>query len=390
MSHTTPISVMTSPSNKALPLTLFIGKEGINNAAVDTYEGVITFGELVEHFQVEANSDSLDEIYKKQRDVDSARIEGLKRYWKNTTNSVFPNMTFFANDLAVKKTVNVGTKKMAVAELAPLADRFICDGQGRTSFIQWLLSQDEPLTEEFRAHTISFKLLVTGTESLSTPKAIKVIKQTFADYHCNLKKPNKSISKCFDSSTAFSRMLNELLDMELTNGKTVRNRIALHGNIRKGHVWTFAQFSSMIQKLLNVTPASASAQLKDEVNYDVTVSICTSFLGRVFDIMPTEMLDSDNHKVHEDVMFSKAIFADALGFVGRSLLDEMLIDEQANWTQIKTLSLPIDSKIDKQWLKNKVTFDDEGRIKIIKGTNKRLASLICSELRIYPCPALTL
>ena len=47
-------------SNQDLLLALFKSKEGIESLGVTTYEGVMTFKELAEHFTVDANSDQLD------------------------------------------------------------------------------------------------------------------------------------------------------------------------------------------------------------------------------------------------------------------------------------------------------------------------------------------
>ncbi|MFV7771705.1 DGQHR domain-containing protein [Shewanella marisflavi] len=379
-------TVMTSPIGTALKLVLFQGKEGIGNLGVTGYEGVITFKELADHFQIEANSDQLNEELKKQRDVDQTRVKGLKSYWESTEGAVFPNMTIFASELSDIEALTVGNRQMVLAALDPLADRFLCDGQGRTTFIKWLLEQAD--AEQFADHTVSIKLIVTHTENLSTPKAIKIIKQVFADYHCRLMKPNKSISKHFDTGTPFARFLNELLEIDA--GGLIKRRVALHGKFKRGHLWTYDQFTSVVQKFLNVTPATAKKLLQSDDNYRASYALCEGFLKRLFAILPVEELDSDEYAViHENSMFTKAIFANACGYVGRSIVDEMLIDESVTWEKLAKPSLPILSKEDKYWQKSRVTMDDNGAIKIIKGTDRRIGALLCREMRILPCEALS-
>lgn len=57
------MNTQTTSTNDLL-LTLFKSKEGIESLGVTTYEGVMTFKELAEHFTVEANSDQLSEDQK--------------------------------------------------------------------------------------------------------------------------------------------------------------------------------------------------------------------------------------------------------------------------------------------------------------------------------------
>ncbi|WP_240224633.1 DGQHR domain-containing protein [Rheinheimera hassiensis] len=384
----TSSSVMTSPSGKPLVLLLTKTSEPIEKLGVETYEATLTYRELSEHFGIEANSDSLAEAAKRQRDVDAKRVNGLKAYWATSAGAVFPSMTFFANSIEVTAHHTIAGKNLVEAVLAADADRFISDGQGRTTFINWLLSTPEAASSEH--YTIAFKLLVTNTDTLADEKASMVMKQLFADYHKNLIKPNKSVSKLFDSSTPFARLQSELLNTAFgRGGKTYGDRIALHGKIRRGNLWTFDQFTGMVGKFIGFSATQANKELADEAVYNDVLSLCRAWLNKVGQIVPAEMLDTDNYlEVHESCIFTKAIFASALGFVGKSIVEEMLQEPTISWDVLVPLSMPITSKEDKYWQANKVTMSDDGRIKIIKGTDKRIGSLICRELRIYPCEEL--
>jgi DGQHR domain-containing protein len=384
----TTYNVMTSPANTSLHLTLFKSKEQIENLGVTTYEGIATFGELADHTRIECNSDVLNEADKKQRDVDAARLKGLKTYWNESEGAVFPSMTLFASDLKISSTIEVGNKSLCTAELAAETDRFISDGQGRTSFIKWLMEQEG--SEQFRDNTIAFKLIITHTKDLSDPKATRVAKQLFSDYHVSLKKPSKSISKYFDTSTPFARFVDELLEIDTAKG-VIKPRIALNGKIKQGQLWTYEQFTSMIQKFLKVTPATANKDLVCGDKYAQLLELCTQFLQQLFSVLPLEALDCENSiQLHEKAMFTKAIFANAMGFVGRSIVDEMLIDEGlTTWDKLVAIDAPLLDKDDKFWTKNKVTSNDGGKIKIIRGTDVRIGSVYCHTLRIFPCADLS-
>ncbi|MAA93757.1 MAG: hypothetical protein CML22_07170 [Rheinheimera sp.] len=389
MSLSTPIKQfanMHSPSGKPLKLLLTKTVEGIERRGVSTYETTVSFSELVEHFPIEANADTLPEELKRQRDVDPARVNGLKKYWAISEGPVLPGMIMFGCGIETVATHQIAGKTLMEAVLPASNDRFIADGQGRTSFIKFLLGTEQG--QQFKDYTISFKLVVTNTADLLDEHASSVIRQLFSDLHCNLKKPSKSVSKLFDSSTPFARLQADVLNCHV-GGVKLSRRIALHGKIRRGNVWTYEQLCSMLSKLLGNAPTQLNKDLADEAVYQSALSLCNQFLARIGAILPMEQLDCDNYlEMHEKLMFTKAIFCNALGYVGKSIIDEMVLDPALTWDALGTLALPILSKIDKYWQVNKVTLNDENRIKIIKGTDKRIASLICRELRVYPCEAL--
>jgi DNA sulfur modification protein DndB len=375
--------IMKSPNGKPLLLLLTKTSEPIEKLGVDTYEATLTYRELAEHFQVEQNSDTMEESAKRQRDVGATRVNGLKRYWATSAGVVFPSMTLFASSINVIARHAIAGKALVEALLEANTDRFISDGQGRTTFIKWLLNTPEAASCE--TYTIAFKLVVTNTATLQDEKASTVMKQLFADYHKNLIKPNKSVSKLFDSSTPFARLQNELLETPFGD-KTFGERIALHGKIKRGTLWTYDQFTNMISKFIGFSATQANKELADDNVYHDVLSLCRDWLSKIGQILPAHLLDTDNYlEVHESCMFTKAIFAAALGFVGKSIVEEMLQNPSMTWDVLAPLSMPITSKEDKFWQVHKVTLNDADRVKIIKGTDKRIGSLICRELRVYPC-----
>lgn len=382
--QTTELQIIKSPTGTDLKMTLFKSHEGIEQKGVDCYEGLLTFKELVDHFDIEKDSSEIGEAAKKQRDIGTSRINGLKTYWSTSEGTVLPSMTFFANEIDLQDTHIIGNKTLVEATLKSTADRFIADGQGRTAFIQWLIANNDNM--EFESHTIGFKLIVTNTTTLSTDKAAAIIRQLFADYHVKLIKPNASISKHFDNSSIFSRLMNECLDVELERG-TVKQFIALHGKIKQGHIWTFQQFTAMMQRFLNLTTATAKKNINTQEQYITTMNLCKAFLEQLFKVLPTEFVNST--KGHESAMFTRAIFANALGYIGRSLFDEMLLDSSKSWNLLNLNDIPITDKSAQFWIDANVTMKDDNKIKIIKSTDTRIGSLICRKLRIYPCHELS-
>lgn len=379
---------MVAPDNKDLHLVMTKTNEPIEKLGVRTFEGQCRYGQLAASFPIEPNSDVLPEEYKVQRDVDAGRVNKLKKYWKTSPAPVFPGMTIFINRLDIMQTHCISNDEIMVVSIPKDAHRIICDGQGRTTLIKWLDSiEEENYDENF---TISAKFIVTDTDTLTCDKAKTLIKQCFSDYHTDLKKPNGSISKSFNSNSHFTRLLNTLLELDTVKG-SVMSRIGQHGKINKGNIWTYTQFSDLIIRLLNSKSAALEKSLSDPEKFDQTLALCSSFLESAFEALPCEILDcNDFSKVHDSAIFTKAIFAKALGFVGQSIVDEILSGKLADFSCLNDIKAPLTEKDAKFWIKANVTFDDSGSIKIIKSTERRIASLICRELHVYPCEALSI
>ena len=383
---------MQSCVNKALTLTVYKTNEPIEALGVTTYQGVIAYGDTRDHFPVESNSDIMGVELKRQRDVKPARVKKLIQYWKSSPGPVFPEICLFVNDLIIKDSANVFGATMHQVQINPDFDRFICDGQGRTTFINWLLEQENAAVDS--QFTLAFKLIVTHTPDLVCHEASTIIKQVFADYHVSLIKPNKSISRSFNTASPFDKLCRELADSVLVNDKPLARYIALHGDIARGNIWTYEQYCSMLQNFLSVTPASANKTLANEGMYDKMKAVCERFLTLALNTLPLDTLDVDNFlAVHTNSIFTKAIFASALGLVGRSVMDAALDAEPESrdeiWAKLGTkLSMPLSDKDAPFWLKNNVTYKEEDSLLINRKSNRRIGVLICREINIFPCEQL--
>ena len=247
--------------------------------------------------------------------------------------------------------------------------------------VQWLEQKNR--LDEYGDHTLSIKFIVTHTKDLSDPKAIEIIKQVFCDYHISLKRPTQSQSKFYNNSSPFYRFCNALLQIDCGDKKLI-NYIALNGIIKRGQLWNYEQYAALVLKFLGLTPAGAIKQLVNEEDYEDTFFICESFLQKIISALPVHSLDvEDFADPHDSSMFTKSIFAHALGYVGKALFAEMLVDENASWDKICPLSIPINDKQAPFWQTEKITWNDEGSVKIIRDTAKRMAAVLCLAWNIH-------
>lgn len=370
--------VKTSPTNTPLIVPAFKAKEQIETKGVKVYEAIIQFGQSADNLVLEKSSAEIGESAKSQRDLQGKRNSNLMGYW-NEGRAILPNITVFVNKASVSHVANISGIDIVELTIDSDADRHITDGQNRTKLTHILSELDD--FEKWKDYTLAMKVVVTDTEHLQTPEAQKIIRQVFADYHKEVAIPNKSINNFFDSSKPFSRLCKDLLDIEYAEGKTVMSRVSTQGIKGKGVFMVHAEFCNMVAKFLGGTPTKLNTELKDEQTYAVSLKLTSNFIKQVFNLCPIETLDGDDHsKVRDKAMFTKAIFTEGLGLLGDAIIQAKIKGNPlADLNLISTIDAPIDNMEHKVWLEEKITHRD-GSIKIMKGSAKKVAIYLCSEL----------
>lgn len=381
---------MVSPINKDLPLTLFVGNEGLTHhyKGTQSFEGVMTVKEFVEQFSCEKNSDLIDESEKMQRDVSEKdpRVKCMVTYVKKGA-SIFPNVTIFLNYLVILENIKVGCRDMVIASIHKDADRHITDGQGRHTTASIVLGLDESELinlNDFANHTISVKLVITNTETIY--EARKMVRQVFSDYHIALKKPNSSISLYFDSSTPYGLLMNELMESEL-EGKPMHTWVASKGRVTGHQAWSLAQFANFVHTALGKTKSSLNKDLLDEDCYLETRNVLVDLLPMLISKLPLNSLINEEKGSHSKALFTKALFLTGFGYLVRSAIEDSLISGELNIEAFDQLQkLPLANMFDDSLREEKIV-DENG--KIISHSSKRIGSYLCNKIRIMPCALLT-
>lgn len=371
-------------SETDIDLLLFPSRNGLSDThGFDVYYGELSLNVLNANFDVEDNSDLLDESKKMQRDVDKGRVKGLTTYLTDRPDYALPPLIFFVNELSNVKTHTFKSGKMVEATLESHSHRFIVDGQGRTYTVKQMLDKLEYL----RDHGIGFMMVVTHTVSIYDAET--QIKQLFSDINGKTKKPSSSLSLYFDSSKPFSRLLNEVIDAEIIVGEelvTLSSILSKQGTAAKGKLWTYKQFAQFFCTLFNETEANLNKSLENQETYDKFVSIGKKFTVTILNSLPLENLSTENWRTYQaSALFTKALFAKGLALVGLSLIEEATQTGAMDWSKLKGLNtLPIEALNDELWIKNKVCSNDDDKIKIIRGCESKIARVLCHKLFIMP------
>lgn len=381
---------ITSPINQPLELVLFPAKEGFSSKYnVDIYEGTLTFGEYHNHLAVEKNSDVINEMDKMQRDcsANDSRVKSIVNYIKNG-GSIFTSVTIFVGELNKLQTVHVGNREMLVATLEPDIDRHITDGQGRHTSIDTLLSSLTPDEVALLSdHTLSVKFVVTHTNTIFEVRHI--VRQAFSDYHISLKKPSSSLSLYFDSATPYGRLMGALLDVEVHN-KPLVEWISLKGKITGHQVYTLAMFANFVLTALGKSKSTLNTELQDDAIFEQTQSLMFKLIPQVLNVLPLNMLETGNQsaskKIHEQALFTKALFLTGLGYLARSMMEDAIVSGSLSFDSLEVLKgLPLTDK-SCDTLKQAKIMDENN--KIVSKCDKRIGSYLCRAVRVMPCEIL--
>jgi hypothetical protein len=237
-------------------------------------------------------------------------------------------------------------------------------------------------------HTLSVKFVVTHTDTIYEVRHI--VRQAFSDYHISLKKPSSSLSLYFDSATPYGRLMNTLLSVDVRE-KPLYEWISLKGKITGHQVWTLAMFANFVQTALGKTKSTLNSELNDEACFEQTLMLLTKILPEVLNVLPLNSLETNNKvsakHVHEQALFTKALFLTGLGYLVRSIMEEAIISGHLSFDLLTKLTeLPLMDKSCESLKKAKIIDEDN---KIVSKCDKRIGAYLCRAVRVMPCEILT-
>jgi len=374
-------------ADKDLTMLAVQGKEGIGYS----YSTKLSYAQCVEFLDIE--DETIPERERLQRNADKPRVNSISDYLVNRDNTFFPSVILVASQIELEPLdIVFGEVKLFKAVLKAQTDRLLIDGQGRLSGIRKALK----IRPEIAQHHLDVKIVVVNTDSIR--KSSKFVTQIFADLHLNLKRPNSSQSIWFDSETHLSRLANDVLETTDKMGLPFANAISVNGKLSKGQIFTLANLSDFIAIMTasSTSKKTVNTVLAEEENYELYKILIAQYINALYLALPFEQiqnLETDSWKfVLNTNILTSAIGFKALAWVGRSIIEDALESDSSelNFCTLKKITdLPISDKSNDLWLKKGI-FNKEidGKIKIVKSSEKRLASVICQSIRLLPAAEL--
>lgn len=391
-----------APNEKPLALTLFKGNEGIMTKGVRVFEGILLAHELAEFFEIEPSSELYPEYLKRQRDLEKVRADKLVQYFTDRKDTMLPSLIVFISHLTNEQGTVIGNREMVVAQLDSTADRLVGDGQNRCQLYKTILK-----TQPWRAtETVNVKFICVDDTSLENYGTI--MRQVFSDLHYHVKKPTTSLNLYFDSSQPYRRLLDRLLEIE-THGTTVASFISTGGKAKEHNILLLSQLLDFVGIAIGKTATAINKLLKSTPELeDQLFTRYAPVVQSYFNLCPLQHLSELNK---DDTMFAKYIFAKAVAWAARSIVEESVEEEvmraadenrdfNANAVQIDfsklapIANMPLQDMKDPVWIKAgavvKMEDEEKGTTawKMVRGSEKVLARTLCRRCKIQPSQAI--
>jgi DNA sulfur modification protein DndB len=366
---------------QALTMTLLEGTEGVGL----TYLTKLTYQQCADNFDLE--DESIPERERLQRDADKTRVEAIFAYLTTRDNTIFPSACLIITELELSVLL-AGDLKVMKGILPMSSDRLFIDGQGRLGGIKKTLF----VRPELANHYLDVKVIVVPTKTVR--ESAEFVCQIFSDYHLGLKKPNASQNIYFDNEEPLSRLSKEVLDMCQAMDLPFNDAISVNGKIKHGQLYNLVAVTDFIRIMVGAgNKKDTNAFLADQTQYDLYLTLILQYIAGVYQHLPL----GDIQAIEDEKQWKAAITGNvltcaiglkALAFVGRSLIDGMIANEQSaleTETIAKVAELPLTERGHKEWVSKQIYQIIEGKLTIVKSSEKRLASLLCYHMRILPC-----
>lgn len=375
-------------SGSDLNLAVIAGREGIG----ETYSTRITYANCAKYFDVE--SLDIPERLRMQREVDKPRVKAIINYLLERSNTFFPSVILIVNKLDFISEHVLGDMVIKQAVLPASADRLFIDGQGRLSSIKQVI--DANPDSEMQGRHLDVKIIVVDTPTIRD--SAKFVTQLFCDLHLGFRKPNSSQSIYFDSEKPINRIAKDLISSAEDAGIPLSSAISITGKLSGSQVYTLANLADFVSIVIGEgSKQKLNGLLADRDSYSVYLDVMTQYVGMVYKCIPVlnQANINDNATEYKNAISNNvltcAIGLRALAWIGRSFIENALANNQSpiDFNLLEKInSLPIGDKKDELWIKREIYQLIDGRLTIIKASEKRLASVICHAIRLLPCEGL--
>lgn len=368
----------------SVQLVCITGNEGIGQ----THLTKVTYAQYCAITSIE--DAELDEKSRMQRLVQTSRAKGVTDYLVERDNTVFPEAVLILGNEAILSpiqgdignTENNGTS-LSILNIDKSVDRFIVDGQGRRLGIQDAMQVKQAIADNH----LDLKVVIAPTDVIYD--SAEFVRQIFADFHLHLKKPTKSQSIYFNGECPLHVFSKELMTIVDRMGTPLSKAVAIEGRLNQGQFMNMATLADIVCAFIGDSPTKVKKLLADIEKYDYYLMEIARFIQCLYEHLPYEALLSASKaewKAEIDGNLSMCVIGlKALAMVGNSLHVDALhngSDEFDATSLAKLAELPFSDREDPLWINAQIYQRLDGKVKIVKGSERRLARLLCTQLRI--------
>ncbi|GIC77629.1 DGQHR domain-containing protein [Moritella sp. F3] len=375
----------TISANDDLAFPVFEGIEGIGF----TYSAKVTYAQCVALSKLE--DESIPERERNQRNAEKSRMNAIADYLIKRDNTLFGQLILVVTELQLTDLMVCEGISIKRGVIPAFADRLFIDGQHRVGGVGVSLISDPSLASRH----MDLKIIVVPTATIRESSTF--VRQMFSDINSKSKKTNKSQNLHFDSESSLSRFCDHILDITTQLGAPFQQAISRDGKIKHGQLYNFASVSDFVSIMIGISgETKINDFLADQSNYDLYLVLISQYFTGLyahleFEEMQNIKIKKDwKHAIDSNVL-TCVIGLKALAYVGRSLVEDALIQEKSelDLSALKALNkLPLNDTGAQLWLDKQVYSMVVGKVKIVKSSEKRLALTLCQGMRVIPCGAI--
>lgn len=216
-----------------------------------TFTGKVTFGQLIEHYQVVPTNVELPAYLKLQRELVKSRSTGIRQYLLENDDHIFPEL------ISISKSIQAERQEPLVANLFKLtipaaSFRYLVDGQGRLVGIREAMAA----ASKFDNQTVDIKFVLS--------ESVQRDSQLFSDVNSTPIAPNKSQCAAMDSRLVINNFAKRVISEVGLAVLVDFNKSSVTSASKSPALWTLNQFISFLLITIGGTAKSCQSLLDDE------------------------------------------------------------------------------------------------------------------------------
>jgi len=308
-------------------------------AGKEFYTAQIPYKYLVKLFVFDCE-DTVPPELRAQRNLNPSRAKKIGQYMLDNPDSyVLPAITasISAEMKFESHAVPGSADRLGLLHIPMDAVFLINDGQHRENGIFFAIQENPNLKDETICVTIYFDC------------GLQRSKQMFADINSNQVKPSGSINALYNSRCPFNNFIQDLLTrMPLIKSKIEMETSSVGKKSMK--LWSLIGFSKFITQLTGLTANSYNDIIESDDKRDQLMCLIEQFMDSLHSIPNWKGMIEGNlsaFDVRESMVISHAVFLEALGIMGRILL-QMPSDTIA-WKRLDKLKNVDPNKSSAMW-----------------------------------------
>ncbi len=313
-------------------------------AGKEYYTAQVPYKYLVRLFVFD-DDDVLPPELRAQRVLNETRANKISIYiGENLSSYVLPSLTATVSSEMSFDPIPVegSADRLGTLHVPMDATLLINDGQHRRRGIELALAENPSLAEETICVTIYFD------------QGLKRSQQMFADINGNHVKPPSSINALYNHRDEFGQWVMSILDAN----PDIKGRIEMENSSvgkRSYKIWSLVSFGKFISHISGLNSRNFSTEMlkKDEKSeyLDSIVELITRYLAELKALPQWHAMVLGNmsaYEAREQFVCAHAVFLEALGLLGRSLLVGNSIDT-TDWKALKKLKSVDVNRNSKVW-----------------------------------------